>query len=412
MADEVASLLVRITADGSQATGVLNGISATVGTLADKNATMMNKLSATGAIVGKIGQTITKTVGVATVAGLTAAAKAAGQLNKELANIGTLSVPTERLKEFKGQIQDIAIATGKGTSDISEGTYQVISAFGDAADTMEKVEINAKAARAGIATTADSINLTSAVTKAYGDTSAAAVQHVADLAFKTVELGQTTFPELAQSMQQVTSLSKELGVSQEELFASYATLTGVTGNAAEVQTQIKAIYTALLKPSDNMTKAIKKQGYESGYAMIKAKGFAGTLETLKEATGGSEEKMLGLFNNVRAMPAVMALTGAQADTFKTKLQKMEQASGAATKAFEVQTEGVAKTGFTLEQAKVKMQVAAQKFGESAAPLIGDFADMVDKASTALANMSDEQRKSLIDGALTVTKWGVGLSVGG
>ena len=59
---------------------------------------------------------------------------------------------------------------------------------------MEKVEINAKAARAGIATTADSINLTSAVTKANGDTSAAAVQHVADLAFKTVELGQTTFP--------------------------------------------------------------------------------------------------------------------------------------------------------------------------------------------------------------------------
>lgn len=248
MADEVASLLVRVTADGSQAIGVLNGVATTVGTLADKNATLLNKVSSVGTLAGTVGKTITKTFGVATVAGLTASAKAAGQLNKELANIGTLSVPTERLKEFKGQIQDIAIATGKNTSDISEGTYQVISAFGDAADTMEKVEINAKAAKAGLATTADSIALTSAVTKAYGDTSASAVQHVADLAFKTVELGQTTFPELAQNMQQVTSLSKQLGVSQEELFASYATLTGVTGNAAEVQTQLKAVYNALLKP--------------------------------------------------------------------------------------------------------------------------------------------------------------------
>lgn len=411
MADEVANLLVRITADGSQATGVLNGVASTVTTLADKNASLMNKISATGQLAGKVGSTITKTFGVATVAGIVASAKAASQLNKELANIGTLSVPTERLKEFKGDIQDIAIATAKSTSDISEGTYQVISAFGDAPDTMEKVEINAKAATAGLATTADSIALTSAVTKAYGDTSAAATQHVADLAFKTVELGQTTFPELAQNMQQVTSLSKELGVSQEELFGTYATLTGVTGNAAEVQTQLKAVYTAMLKPSENMAAVIEKQGYASGYAMIKSLGFAGTLNSLKKATNGSEEEMLGLFNNVRAMPAVMALTGAQADTFTTKLGKMEEASGAATKAFEVQTEGVAKTGFTLEQAKVKMQVAAQHFGESAAPVIGDFADIVDKAATSLANLSDEQRESIINTGLIITKLGLVLSIG-
>lgn len=412
MADEVASLLVRVTADGSQAIGVLNGVATTVGTLADKNATLLNKVSSVGTLAGTVGKTITKTFGVATVAGLTASAKAAGQLNKELANIGTLSVPTERLKEFKGQIQDIAIATGKETSDISEGTYQVISAFGDAADTMEKVEINAKAAKAGLATTADSIALTSAVTKAYGDTSASAVQHVADLAFKTVELGQTTFPELAQNMQQVTSLSKQLGVSQEELFASYATLTGVTGNAAEVQTQLKAVYNALLKPSENMEKAIRGLGYESGYTMINTLGLAGTLDSLVKATNGSDEALLSLFNNQRALPAILALTGAQADVFTEKLGKMKEASGAATKAFEVQTEGVAKTGFTLEQAKVKMQVAAQKFGESAAPLIGDAADIIDRASSALANLSDEQRKSIINTGVNITKTGLALAVGG
>ncbi len=411
MADEVASLLVRITADGTQAVGVLNGVASTVTTLADKNASLMNKVAATGNLAGSVGRTITKTFGVATVAGLVASAKAAGQLNKELANIGTLSVPTERLQEFKGQIQDVAIATGKSTSDISEGTYQVISAFGDAPDTMEKVEINAKAATAGLATTADSIALTSAVTKAYGDTSAGATQQVADLAFKTVELGQTTFPELAQNMQQVTSLSKELGVSQEELFGAYATLTGVTGNAAEVQTQMKAVYTALLKPSDNMQAAISKLGYSSGFTMIKTLGFAETLKALKSATNGSEEQMLGLFNNVRAMPAVMALTGAQSDVFAEKLEKMKNASGAATKAFEVQTEGIAKTGFTLEQAKVKMQVAAQNFGESAAPIIADFADVVDKVSTKLSSMSDEERKAIINTGMLITKVSVGLSVG-
>lgn len=84
MADEVANLLVRITADGSQATGVLNGVASTVTTLADKNASLMNKISATGQLAGKVGSTITKTFGVATVAGIVASAKASyAALNRD-----------------------------------------------------------------------------------------------------------------------------------------------------------------------------------------------------------------------------------------------------------------------------------------------------------------------------------------
>lgn len=68
MTDEVASLLVRITADGSQAVGVLNGVASTIGTLADKNATLLNKVSSVGTLAGTVGKTITKTFGVAIVA--------------------------------------------------------------------------------------------------------------------------------------------------------------------------------------------------------------------------------------------------------------------------------------------------------------------------------------------------------
>lgn len=356
------------------------------------------------------GRVLTASVTAPIVAAGVGASKAYIELNKQLANIGTLSVPTERLQEFKGQIQDIAIATGKNTDDIADGTYQVVSAFGDAADTMDKVEINAKAAKAGLATTTDSINLTSAVTKAYGDTTAQALQHVADLAFKTVELGQTTFPELASSMGQVTSSSKTLGVSQEELFTVFATLTGVTGSASEVATQLKAIYTALEKPSDNMQKAIKKLGYSSGYSMINTLGLAGTIDALTKATNGSDEALLSLFSNQRAIPAILALTGAQSDTFTEKLEKMKNASGAATKAFEVQTEGVNKTGFTFEQSMVKMQVAAQKFGESASPLIDKAADAVSGLADWLNELSDEDRDRLIKIGVALAALGPSLTI--
>jgi hypothetical protein len=153
-------------------------------------------------------------------------------------------------------VQDLAVEVGKSTKDISGGLYEVISTFGDTADTMEILRINAVAAKAGLAQTEEALGLTAAVTKGYNTVTVEAVQHAADLGFMAVNLGQTTFPELAASIGTVVPIAAALGVTQEELFASMATLTGVTGNTAEVTTQLRATYQAILKPTEQMQKAI------------------------------------------------------------------------------------------------------------------------------------------------------------
>ena len=84
--------------------------------------------------------------------------------------------------------------------------YQVISAFGDTKEVPKQLEATLKAAKAGGASAFDSLNLLSAVTKGYGDTSFEAMMKVSDLAFQTVKLGQTTFPELASSIGRVAFL--------------------------------------------------------------------------------------------------------------------------------------------------------------------------------------------------------------
>ena len=157
-----------------------------------------------------------------------AAGRASMALNKGMANVATL-IPenTARVAELKTAVQDLAVAHGRDTQDLTAGLYQTISAFGDQAGrTMEILRINSEAAAAGVASTEDAIALTSAVTKSYGDTSAEAVQKASDLAFVTVRLGQTSFPELAAAIGKTTPLAAALGVRQEELAASYATLSG------------------------------------------------------------------------------------------------------------------------------------------------------------------------------------------
>ena len=99
-----------------------------------------------------------------------AAGRASMALNKGMANVATL-IPenARRVTELKTAVQDLAVAHGRDSQDLTAGLYQTISAFGDQAGrTMRILRINSEAAAAGVATTEDAIALTSAVTKAYG----------------------------------------------------------------------------------------------------------------------------------------------------------------------------------------------------------------------------------------------------
>ena len=306
------------------------------------------------------------TVGAAVVGTMALLTSKNNEMNKEMANIGTL-IPgnISRLKELKSEIQDLSVVVGKGTKDLTGGTYQLISAFGDNADTTEKLTINAKAATAGLAETTDAINLTSAVTKAYGDVSAEATKKAADLAFMTVKLGQTTFPELAKSIGRVVPLSSQLNITQEEMFTAYATLTGVTGGTAEVSTQIAAALRAFLTQTEDMKAAIKALGYESASQLLGEKGLVGALKAVISTTNGSDEAVAKLFGSAESLLSVFALAGSQADTFTQKLSQMKNATGTLDEAFKEQTEGINALGFQWNQFKQRIEVVLQQMGELA-----------------------------------------------
>ena len=298
----------------------------------------------------------------------TAAVKASTNLNASMAEIATL-IPgnTERVKALKGSVQDLAIATGQGTADMAGGLYQVISAVGDTQDTVKILEINARAATAGLSTTSEAIQLTSAVTKGYGDTSSAAFQQVSDLAFQAVKLGQTTFPELAGSIGRVVPLSAELQVSQEELFGVMATGTGVTGGAAEVSTQLRGVLQSLLSPTAGMTTLLASMGLESGKALIEQQGLQGAIDTVVGAAARAGAPLQDYVSSIEGQTLALALAGPQADTFTEKLAAMQTATGTTDQAFGEITGGINAAGFQFKQLWREVTVAAQRFGDELIP---------------------------------------------
>jgi TP901 family phage tail tape measure protein len=268
-------------------------------------------------------------------AAATVAAKSALDINKTWGQTQALGVSLERIKELKTQAQQLGPAVGKSAHDIADGVNEIVSTFGDSADAMGILEVAAKNATAGAAGTKESLNLISAVTKAYGDSSQAAAQKVSDLAFQTVNFGQTSIPELANSLQRVTAVANALGESQEGLFAGFATLTGVTGDAGEVATQYRALMTELLKPTDALAYAFHELGVASGQELVERFGSVG--EAMVALQGYADQTgigMINLFGSIQASTAAMALGGAQAGTFSKNIDEMYNAAGAADKAFE------------------------------------------------------------------------------
>jgi TP901 family phage tail tape measure protein len=294
-----------------------------------------------------------------------AALRLSVDFNAAMANVATI-IPNniKRIEELKNAVQDMAVATGKSTDDLADGLYQVVSTFGDTADTVKILDITARAAAAGMATTTEAINLAASVTKGYGDVSAEAVQKSQDLAFQTTNLGITTFPQLAAAIGGVIPLAATLGVKQEELFAGFATLSGVTGNTAEVSTQLTSALTAMIKPTAEMEGAMKKLGVTSAKALVESKGMTGAIRALAETTDGSQESLVGLFGRVEALTSVLALTGAQAETMDKMIGEMNKTAGASASAFKQQTEGVNKAGFAYQQFRQTVITGLQDVGDS------------------------------------------------
>lgn len=306
------------------------------------------------------------------------AVKSAVDYQNQMQAVGTLldGDVSGTLQRMSGDLKKVSINTGASLSDLSAGLYDVVSAFGESSENVKQLEIASKAAKAGAATTSDSVALLSAVTKGYGDTSAEAMQKASDLAFQTVKLGQTTFPELASSIGQVVPLASTLKVSQEELFGAMATLTGVTGGTAEVTTQLKATMQGFLSPSTEMAKSLKALGYESGAAALEQEGLDGMLKKLKDSVNGDEVAFANLFSSVEAKNAVLALAGNQAENFSTKTAAMVTASGAADKAFKTQTASVSEM---VGKVKNAGSVMLTSLGEKALPYItAGLEKLVDK----------------------------------
>ena len=285
-------------------------------------------LKSVGNAVGGIGIK----AGIATAGLATLSAKLAGDFQKSLLEVSTLTgdFSDVALKKMSKELRQVASDSGLALGSISKAKYDIVSAgFSSAAESAEVLRVSAELAVGGVTSAAEAADLLTTSLNAMG-LDFTNTQKVADELFTTVRLGKTTMGELSATLGQVLPFANSAGLSLSGVGAAMATLTASGISTAQSATALRSAIQSLQSPTDQSRTLMRDMGIE-----IKRfdDGSVDLVNTIKQFKGLDPETMRKLIPSIEGILGIQTM----AQNFTTLSSNVEQFAtnsvGASTKAF-------------------------------------------------------------------------------
>ena len=296
----------------------------------------------------------------------------------------------DEFEALTGQITELSKNIPLAREELANGLYQVISNGVPEDNWIEYLNKSSRSAVGGIADLGETVTVTSTLIKNYGlewDQAG----NIQDKIQMTAKNGVTSFEQLAQALPSVSGSASQLGVSMDELMAVFATTTGVTGNTAEVSTQLAAVLNSLIKPSAEATKAANEMGIGFNAASIQAAGglenfllgLDASIQEHSAKTGQLSQTIYGqLFGSAEAMRLLGSLTGEQKEKFSQNIGAMADSAGEIDAAFD----NMASTGESLRQTLANQMHAMMDWAGSIASTSAPYVEWIANSGIALMSM--------------------------
>lgn len=247
-----------------------------------------------------------------------------------------------KFQQISQNLRAIASNSNIARVQLSEGLYETVSNGVPENNWISYLQDSTKTAIGGQAELGTVVSVTAGIIKNYKESwdQAGLIQ---DKIQKTVKLGKTNFQEMGQYAPKAIVGASALNVSLDELLGTFGALTGVSGNTAEVSTQMAAIFTAMIKPSAEATEKAKALGIQfDSLAIEKAGGLSNYFTILTEKvtayankTGANATNIYAsLFGSSEALKAFLPLTSSVAQDWSEKTEQIKNASGTIESAYE------------------------------------------------------------------------------
>ena len=371
---KVAGMSKEMQRASAQSVNMANKFGKNMMGMADKIVKTTAKFVALGAVVG---------AGVVFKVGI----EGLKELDAAAAKVKTIAGANLEKKDIKAGLLKTSNQTGINTTELGDTQYNAISSGVDAKDSLVAAVTSAKLAKAGFTDSNSALKILTATMNVYGLKGQKAMQSISDKMLITQNLGVTTVAELAESMGILTPIASSAGLSIDELMSSMVGLTKNGIKTDEAVTSMKGIMTSIISPTKESADMAKKLGINFTVAGMKSKGFVGFMEEIKKKTGGSTEKMAGLFGNVRALSGALVLAGGGLKDTKAAMTGMEKSAGATDTAFAEMENTIG----------AKMDKLKNRFKNTATSI-------VDTQSGMMGKIADKMVKWLEDNEANIQKW--------
>lgn len=309
---------------------------------------------------------VIQTLGLAKVAQEISAAlldcsQSAAKFETSVAKVSTL-VDTNKvsMRSMRDELLQLSGDTGKSVNDLSDATYQAISASVEVGNAIATVDKANKLAVGGFTSSATAVDVLTTALNAY-NLSADQTEYISDILVTTQNLGKTTVDELASSVGKTIPLAAAYNVEMDNLSTAYAQLTKNGIATAEAGTYIKSMLNELGDSSSNVAKVLKDEtGSTFAELSSEGKSIGDVLDVLMDSVNGNLTKFNELWGSVEAGTGALSLAKAGSDAYNNTLVAMKDSAGATELAYRKMMDTT--------------EAASQKFSNSAqnvAAAIGD-----------------------------------------
>lgn len=371
------------------------------------------EISDVGQKISSFGDTLTTYVTTPLVALGTASIKASSDFTDGMAKIYTIATESQKpMAEMREELEQLSASSAFGLEDLTEATYQAVSASVDTAHAVGFVNDATRLARAGFTDTTMAVDLLTTAINAYGYKAEDAA-YISDVLLKTQNDGKTVINELAGSMGTVIPTAAAYNVSLENLAAAYVMMTKQGINTARSTTFLNSMFTELERASSDVSKILaEKTGKSFAQLMDEGKSLGDVLGILYDAVGKDDEAFARLWKNVRAGRGGLALVNTGVDAFNTALQRVSNSAGQTQYALDVLETPSLKAKRALNQLKIETVELGDTMIEKLYPLFEKGVSIISDITDKVMAMDDETMNSIVSIGMMVAAVGPAISIGG
>lgn len=325
--------------------------------------------------IEQVGKKLTLGVTLPLAASAAGAVTAASAFDSSMSKIeGLVGATADEMGTMRTAALNLAGATAKAPNELAEALFSLKSAGLDSTESVQALELAAKASAAGLGETQAVALTTASAMTAYAAEGLTAAQ-ATDILVATVREGNLSAEDLASSLSAILPIASAAGVSLDEVGASVAIITRSGASASEAVTGLRAAVLAMNAPTGEATKLLEAAGLSAGELRktLADDGVIAALRAVEQAADGDASAMRLMLGSTEALNAATVLLSTDAQTLSTVFDGVANSTGDLDKAFAVASDT---TEFKFKAAMQEMQATAIKFGEMLLPVAKKILDFV------------------------------------